>query len=35
MKGKQSGTNFWEILVIVIFVAVMFIGGMYIWGLMQ
>jgi len=35
MAKKNTGYNLWEILVIVIFVAVMFIGGMYIWGLMK
>jgi len=30
MKGKGKGqVNMWEVLVIIIFVAVLFIGGMY------
>lgn len=31
--AKKSNYNLWEILVVVIFVSVMFIGGVYAWGL--
>ncbi len=31
--AKQKSFNLWEILVIVVFVSVMYIAGMYIWGL--
>lgn len=35
MKDKKTQYNIYEILVIVIFVSVMFIGGMYVWGLVR
>jgi len=31
--SKKKEFNLWEILVVVVFVSVMFIAGMYIWGL--
>jgi len=30
---KKANYNIWEILVVVVFVSVMFIGGMYAWAL--
>ena len=31
--SKKKEFNLWEVLVIVVFVSVMFIAGMYIWGI--